>query len=556
MRKILLASFLLLFIQNIFAQCNPPTASTFLDINNISAQILNGGDMWWDGLNSAHYEYPKGSGKNLFFNKAIWLSGKDNQDNLRLAAMTYRNQGHDFYAGPLGMNQTILNPFTCPVFDKIFEVTKLQIDQHVNLVQQGTFPINSNLIPNNIKHWPAIGNAYFANLNYPITEKLAPFVDYNGNGIYDPENGDFPHIKGDKALFWVINDVGTHNYSGGSRLNVQINCMAYAYNNPNNHLNNTTFYDYEVVKKTFGDYNDFYFSLYLDVELGTYTDDYVGCDSTHNLAFVYNANAVDGIYGANPPVAVVKMVESSQGVKMSSFCYIGSLGCSMMPSNPNAAELRNYQIGLDRCGNNFVEGGPGVAGTPCATNTPTKYLYSGNPADCLQWSECSPSIDTCLCSPIAPADRRMLMSFGPFTLNYNNPAKLSFAVTALETENYTGCVNTETFLVPQMLLLQTQYTNNLKMGNFYNIEIPTSIKNLQNSSLVVSPNPANNYFTIDGIDIATISSIEIYNIEGKLLQSIVQPSKLISTENLTNGTYFIKINSATSFTIKKLLVLK
>lgn len=539
---------------SIFAQCNTPTASAFLDVNNISTQILNGGDMWWDGVNNAKYEYPKGSGKNLFFAKGIWMSGKDNQDNLRLAAMTYRNQGHDFYAGPLSMNQTILNPFTCPVFDRIFEITKQQIDQHVSLVQQGIFPINESLIPANIKQWPGIGNTYFSNLNYPITEKLAPFVDFNGNGIYDPENGDFPDIKGDKALFWVMNDAGLHTFSGALRLNVQINCMAYAYNNPNNHLSNTTFYDYEAVKKTFGDYTDFYFSLYLDVELGTFTDDYVGCDTTNNLAFVYNANAVDGIYGANPPVAVVKMLESSQGVKMSSFASIGVIGCSS--GGANAAEIRNYQVGLDRCGNAFVEGGTAVAGTSCATTTPTKFLFSGNPADCFQWSECSPMFNGCDCGAIAPSDRRMLMSFGPFTLNYSNPAKLSFAVTALETENYTGCVNTETFLVPQMQVLQTHYTNHLKMGNFYNIEFPNAINDLDNNKLVVSPNPTNNYFTIEGIDLQTISNIEIYNLEGKQLQIINQNFKYISTENLTNGTYFVKINSPTNFVVKKLMVLK
>ena len=54
-------------VQNkIAAACTPSTSQTDLDVNNVRATILGGGDMWWD-LNDAQYEIPKGGFKNSFF---------------------------------------------------------------------------------------------------------------------------------------------------------------------------------------------------------------------------------------------------------------------------------------------------------------------------------------------------------------------------------------------------------------------------------------------------------------------------------------------------------
>jgi len=36
------------------------------------------------------------------FSGALWIGGKDNGGNLKLAAMTYRQRGSDFWPGPFG----------------------------------------------------------------------------------------------------------------------------------------------------------------------------------------------------------------------------------------------------------------------------------------------------------------------------------------------------------------------------------------------------------------------------------------------------------------------
>jgi len=92
------------------AACSPGSGRTDLDLNNVRALIFTSGDMWWDLNNSAKYEVPKGSNRHSAFASALWIGGVDNGGNLKVAAMTYRQTGNDFWPGPLKpkTNQTKL----------------------------------------------------------------------------------------------------------------------------------------------------------------------------------------------------------------------------------------------------------------------------------------------------------------------------------------------------------------------------------------------------------------------------------------------------------------
>ena len=56
--------------------CLPATSQTDLNINNVRATILGGGDMWWN-LDNGQYEVPQGSGKHSMFAGALWIGGLD-----------------------------------------------------------------------------------------------------------------------------------------------------------------------------------------------------------------------------------------------------------------------------------------------------------------------------------------------------------------------------------------------------------------------------------------------------------------------------------------------
>jgi hypothetical protein len=167
--------------------CNSPSAYAELNINNIKAGLLNGGDMWWDGASEARYTYPNDSNpapNNLAFNGSIWLTAKDSNDSLKCSAQLYRTNGFDFWTGPIQNNGPWVEDSVCSKFDRFFEVYKTEVCTHINNIHYSNLPLSINTISTNIKEWPGKGNQYLLNTyGMHIDEDLAPFEDSNNNEI-------------------------------------------------------------------------------------------------------------------------------------------------------------------------------------------------------------------------------------------------------------------------------------------------------------------------------------------------------------------------------------
>ena len=89
-------------------RCLPATSAIDLDINNVRARLMTGGDMWWNiGEGVAAYEVPKGSGKSSQFAASCWIGGFDQQNQLKVAAQTYRQDGNDYWPGALDASANI-----------------------------------------------------------------------------------------------------------------------------------------------------------------------------------------------------------------------------------------------------------------------------------------------------------------------------------------------------------------------------------------------------------------------------------------------------------------
>jgi hypothetical protein len=200
------------------AGCQNSTSRAVLDINNVRTTLLNGGDMWWD-LDVARYEVPKQDNpfvqkKHSLFAGAIWIGGRDQASggNLYLASQTYRQGSqYSYWPGPLVQNALDITSDECSRWDRHFSVYADSILKFKRGIQNGTIN-NPSQIDNDILTWPGKGNPYIgqiaqmagANMNH----NLAPFVDVNSDGIYNPMHGDYPDIKGDQSIWWVMNDVG------------------------------------------------------------------------------------------------------------------------------------------------------------------------------------------------------------------------------------------------------------------------------------------------------------------------------------------------------------
>lgn len=316
------------------AGCLPGAGFKYLDINNVRTRINTGGDMWWN-FEDADYEIPKKSGKMSMFSASLWIGGIDVNDQLKLAAIRYRQGpdfggGNDYWPGPLTVDGTAaITEDICSQYDKLFPITRAEIDQYLAWWDaKSDFPDYS--IPTSIIDWPAHGDVSRNQSYY-----LAPFYDRDGDGNYDPYSGDYPYydvgnvlcksavptmegigiladqvIKGDQTLWWVFNDKGNiHTETEGDPIGMEIRGQAFGFTT-NDEINNMTFYSYEIINRSTFVLRDTYFSQWVDTDLGYAQDDYVGCDVDRGLGYCYNGSAVDGsgqawAYGSQPPAVGV-----------------------------------------------------------------------------------------------------------------------------------------------------------------------------------------------------------------------------------------------------------
>ena len=91
-------------LKSVMSLCVPAAAKADLDINNVRATLLTGGDMWWD-LVTGKYLVPKPApglpGPTSIFAGSLWIGGIDASNTLKVAAQTYRQTGNDYWPGPL-----------------------------------------------------------------------------------------------------------------------------------------------------------------------------------------------------------------------------------------------------------------------------------------------------------------------------------------------------------------------------------------------------------------------------------------------------------------------
>ncbi|RMG72872.1 MAG: T9SS C-terminal target domain-containing protein [Bacteroidetes bacterium] len=431
------------------SDCLPPSASSQLDANNVRCLLHNGGDMWWDLVGDPRYEIPKGSNKHSMFASSLWIGGLDDAGQLRVAAQTYRQSGIDFWPGPLTGGPTGGDARTeaavCERFDRMFKINKTEIDAFRADWSDGTLD-NPENYPN-VMNWPAVGaevgldrdaDGQLIEAFRPDGSVLyaAPFVNVDSDPFsYNPENGDFPEIDGDQAIWWIINDKGNvHTETGGEPIGVEIHMLAFAFTTANA-VNDMTFYRQTVVNRSSQTLNQTFMGQWVDSDVGKFNDDYVGCDTLRGLGYSYNAdNNDDGPagYGLNPPAVGVDFFqgpiadpndgidndkdglvdEPNESIIMSKFVYYNN--DFSLVGNPEVAQhFYGYLTGFWKDGtpivDNFTNGGDGTGYGARSPGPVTNYMFPGDPCSGIGWTENAAD------NP-RNEDRRFLQSAGPFSL--------------------------------------------------------------------------------------------------------------------------------------------
>lgn len=425
-------------------------------INNVRARLRTGGDNWWDGTGDGKYVVPAVAAGEVevssIFAGGVWLGGFDSGQNLKLAAQTYGSSSGDtdFYNGPLNDADGTTNKERCEDWDRFFEVYASEIDDHLALYAeslQNPGSYEADQIPFGVKYWPARGNQYFASyygFALPDNEQgLAYYYDADADGAYEPLNGDYPIIRvrgceepqyPDQMIYWIYNDNGgIHSETNGDAIQMEIQVQSFAYGT-NDQINDMTFQAYRLINRAIDEIDSTFFAMWADIDLGCYTDDYIGCDTVRSLGYAYNADELDGTngttcdggvptYGAEVPMIGIDYfrgplkpifddddnIIDEEELGMSSFAVYNNGGVGSPPqgtTDPNQDfEYYNYLSGSWRDGTPIQFGGDGYQTGGDQVN----YVFVDEPTNNDGWSMCTETLPS-------NYDRRQLQASGPFKL--------------------------------------------------------------------------------------------------------------------------------------------
>lgn len=478
------------------AACAPAVGIATLASNNVEALIETGGSMWQNRQTSrAAYEVPKvdeGNGPCAIYAGALWMGGVSPDQQLKLAAVTFRANGNDFWPGPLTNDGTAeVTSDICQQYDRFFVSGRRQAELHrlwFDLQDSpgdlaGAFP-DGYSIPGYFFDYPAMGNTAAGQDLY-----LAPFYDYDGDGFYNPDQGDYPWydflreidcklrrredivpLFGDSTYYWIFNDKGNiHTESQGLPIGMEIRAQAFAFSTTDE-INNMTFLNYVLINQGTQTLTNTYFGSWVDPDMGTSVDDYVGCDVRRGLGYCYNGDDFDEPsgsspgYGENPPAVGVDFFEGpyqdedgvdnplttdiidaqdSLGIPyrglgigygdgiadnerfgMRRFVYYNNSNNPINGEPDVPQHFYNYMRGIWKNNAKMTYGGNGAGQLSGNTTIEADYMFPGE-SDPLHWGTGGTTVPTWSeeSTGIPPADRRFIQAAGPFTLepgDYNN----------------------------------------------------------------------------------------------------------------------------------------
>jgi len=259
----------------------------------------------------------------------------------------------------------------------------------------------------------------------------APFYDLNGNGQYDPAEGETPGTaNADQVLWFVCNDgdpTTTADLYGTEPMNIEMQMTLWGYNQPGAGLGQIVFKQVRIINRSSADITDAYISQWSDPDLGDYGNDLVGVDTSLSLMYAYNGEAEDAQYAAfglapaaigydyfaGPKVytgntadtAIFDLAKVAGWVNLpaSSFGYFSAGGTYSDPGPYGNVEAAREYYNLMR-GYAPIDDLDNPTAWLNDEGNPTKYPYAGDPVSVTGHLDSS------------PGDRRMLINAGPFTL--------------------------------------------------------------------------------------------------------------------------------------------
>jgi len=521
MKKALPYLCLLFFWVGSYAQNN----AVNININNLHFRVSNSLSPFYNedlGKNSLYIgndttEVP-------IFSSGLFFAGISNNGYLHLSGQEYRGGSDHFSYGPIA-NDTTLQSYLN--YNRLWKVTQQDIQNH----RLGIYTTEA------ISSWPAHGNISNGEAGY-----LAPFVDLNLNGIYEPSIGEFPKIKGETSVFYILNDsLSVHSKWGASKMGIEIHVMIYVFNTTSEALNNTVFINYSIYNRSDRDYIDFIVSPFVDADLGCSGDDFFGSDSSRNVGFIFD-DGIDSTTGsiscpslsASNSVLAVKLLNKNMGA-----CVAKANGSFNGICNPGvlfseSEKTYNRMQGLTACGDTILRQG-----------VPSFYAFPNGEVE----------LNMLLNSNSAGWDYRILPSTEKTVL----PAHFKYCLDVAYVYYRNNQIPTYDYVLNGLKATDTVQefynANHLYCDNFM-----TAIEKIKEEvSTSIFPNPLEEKAVFSFDKIIHNGKIEIRNMLGQKVKTLYvssQSSYNFNREGLDNGIYLYSVFSQEELVYSGKLILK
>lgn len=451
---------------------------------------------------------------------------------------TLVNPIHTLYTGLYTLPGPVANNFNSDYIRKYgrsFVVSQSEIEYHILHFNEPNY-----IMPIAIRDWPAHGD-----VSNGESYLLAPFIDANNNFLYDPQNGDFPQIKGSMASYTILNDNDRFKFFGPIQTadtgytGVEKHILTYLYDTGDEAIDRTLFFDVRMVNRSGTNFSEFKTSVFGENGTGLASPRFLLTDTINQCAAihqVFSENSTFENLSGNPSPGAISAFFLTQEMT-------GSLTTSTSLSSPyGSPEFKQdyYLMQNNRWknGEHLVVGIGGNSQNQFPPFEEADFIYPNNIWDATTSEWC----DT------GGGERIFFINGETVALENEEEMCFSFAVSIGRDEN----ANT-----PAKAALFNVLSHTVPVRNFYNQnpnacpQIIASIDEKQSSlvSVHIFPNPGNANLTVEGLNPQESTRLEIYDLTGRLVALHTFQNEAtqttISTNALANGTYILKIVNGT-----------
>ncbi|MGH1365557.1 MAG: hypothetical protein ACRBF0_18490 [Calditrichia bacterium] len=309
-------------------------ARTLITVNNWEYWLRNDGQSAHTPDGNSGGIYPGGTASTIYQDGIVWGARVNDNDpskpEIRVGGQTYnvgttagyvvspgpnptpsetqpiwriRSDWRTFFDGADGTGAPVMGiPSVISEASARFQVspTAVSEDQQTEIIEQ---------YRTDWQTWPTTLGAPFYDVNGNGAYDEGLQEDLNGNGIFDLGETEEPGIANADQIIWYVNhdlDEGTTvSLYGSPPIGLEIRNTIWAYNQPGATLGQLLFKQYTLINKSGFLLDSMYLAQWSDPDVGTFGDDLVGSDSVRSLGFAYSGFLTDSDFDAFglPPAA-------------------------------------------------------------------------------------------------------------------------------------------------------------------------------------------------------------------------------------------------------------